>query len=117
MRISDWSSDVCSSVLQAIHRKDYRQPDYWIREVALDFDLLPEATKVTARLSVEPNAAGTAGAALVLAGEGGELLALKLGGQALSAADSTGEERSLSIAGSKKNTAERQLRMHSTKTC
>src|SRR3546814_21129300 len=82
----------------AVFRKDYRQPDYWIREVALEFDLLPEATKVTARLSVEPNAAGTAGAPLVLDGEDVRLRSLSIDGRDLAATAYTVGERSLSIA-------------------
>src|SRR3546814_11776939 len=69
----------------AVFRKDYRQPDYWIREVALEFDLLPEATKVTARLSVQPNAAGTAGAPMVLDGADVRLGSLSLAGRVLAA--------------------------------
>jgi aminopeptidase N len=83
---------------QAIHRQDYRQPDYWIRDVALDFDLQPAATTVTAKLSVEPNAKVAAGAPLVLDGEDVKLLSLTLDGRALGAADYTVDERSLTIA-------------------
>jgi len=39
----------------AIHRKDYRPPDYWVSEVALDFALDPARTRVRALLKVERN--------------------------------------------------------------
>ncbi|HXH00087.1 MAG TPA: aminopeptidase N, partial [Sphingomicrobium sp.] len=39
----------------AIHRKDYRPPDFWVSEVALDFALDPERTRVKAVLKVERN--------------------------------------------------------------
>ncbi|SFR98453.1 aminopeptidase N [Sphingomonas jatrophae] len=40
-----------------IHRGDYRPPDWLVDEVALDFALDPEATRVKARLSVHRNGA------------------------------------------------------------
>ncbi|MEH3105826.1 MAG: aminopeptidase N [Sphingomonas fennica] len=41
----------------AIHRADYRTPDWLVPEIALDFVLDPAATRVTARLTVERNGA------------------------------------------------------------
>ncbi|HET9459612.1 MAG TPA: aminopeptidase N [Sphingomicrobium sp.] len=38
-----------------IRREDYRAPDWLVPEIALDFALDPEATRVRARLSVERN--------------------------------------------------------------
>src|ERR1700704_2986543 len=38
---------------RAIHLKDYRPPPYRIPELALDFNLDPEATRVTATMKVE----------------------------------------------------------------
>ena len=37
---------------RAIRLKDYRAPDYRISEIALDFALDPEATRVTAAMTV-----------------------------------------------------------------
>ncbi len=49
-------------------RLDYRPPDWWVREVALEVDLDPVATRVRARLSVERN--GVHDRPLRLAGDG-----------------------------------------------
>src|SRR3546814_5835800 len=51
MRISDWSSDVCSSDL----RQDYRPPDWLVPDITLDFALDAAATRVHATLSVTRN--------------------------------------------------------------
>ena len=52
---------------RAIALKDYRAPDYRISEIALDFILDPQATRVTATSKVART--GAAGAPLVLNGE------------------------------------------------
>jgi len=83
---------------QAIHRKDYRQPDYWIRGADLAFDLHPDATRVTARLQVEPNAGGGAGKPLVLDGEDLKLLSLAVDGRVLGTSEYAVDDRCLSIA-------------------
>ncbi len=49
---------------------DYRPPDYLIDRVELDINLHLTRTKVRARLSIRPNAAGEPGAPLVLDGDG-----------------------------------------------
>ncbi|HEY3639190.1 MAG TPA: aminopeptidase N [Rhizomicrobium sp.] len=66
---------------RAISLKDYRAPDYRIREIALDFVLDPDATRVTARMQVERsnNAAGP----LVLNGEELKLVSIALDGRVL----------------------------------
>ena len=38
---------------RAVRLKDYRPPDYRVSEIALDFALDPEATRVKARVQVE----------------------------------------------------------------
>ncbi|MAI77673.1 MAG: aminopeptidase N [Myxococcota bacterium] len=40
----------------AVYRADYREPDYWIDAVDLEFELGSESTRVTARLEVRRNA-------------------------------------------------------------
>jgi len=40
---------------QAVHRKDYREPDYWIDAVDLDFELGEDETLVRARLQLRRN--------------------------------------------------------------
>ena len=39
----------------AIRREDYRPPDWLVPEIALEFDLDPERTRVRATLQVERN--------------------------------------------------------------
>ncbi len=63
----------------AILRKDYRPPDYMLSEVALDFALDPERTRVKAVLKVERN--GAHDRPLRLAGDGLRPLAVRLDGQ------------------------------------
>ena len=64
----------------AIHRKDYRRPDYRIETVDLDFDLAPEATVVKSRLVLT----GEHGARpLTLDGESLELLTIAVDGRPL----------------------------------
>ena len=60
---------------QTVYLKDYQPVPYLIDDVFLDFQLEPEATQVTARMSLKPNpASGQKNAPLVL---DGEKLALK----------------------------------------
>ncbi|HWY16029.1 MAG TPA: aminopeptidase N [Rhizomicrobium sp.] len=68
---------------RAVRLKDYKPYDYRIREIALDFALDPEATRVVARMQVERTTLETA--PLVLNGEHLKLLLLKLDGRALAA--------------------------------
>jgi aminopeptidase N len=63
---------------RAIHLKDYRAPDYRISEIALDFILEPEATRVTAISKVTRTGAGP----LVLNGEQLKLLSVEVDGKA-----------------------------------
>lgn len=79
---------------QAIHRKDYRAPDYRIESVALEFDLVPDATKVKSTLRLS---AVNPGSPLVLDGEDLELLSLKLDGRALGSGEYAVAERTLTI--------------------
>ena len=67
------------------YRKDYREPDYWIDQVDLDFELEAEATEVTAILSIRRNETLEGDAPpLVLDGEELETLGVWLDGEALS---------------------------------
>jgi len=68
---------------RAVRLKDYKPFDYRIREIALDFALDPEATRVVARMQVER--ATPEPAPLILNGEHLKLLSLKLDGRALGA--------------------------------
>jgi aminopeptidase N len=66
---------------RAVRLKDYRAPDYRIHEIALDFSLDPEATRVRTRLSVERAVAEPA--PLVLDGEALKLVSIAIDGRAL----------------------------------
>lgn len=79
----------------AIHRKDYRAPDFRIETVELEFDLQPEATRVKSKLAIAPQ---TAGAPLKLDGEDLELLSVAIDGRKLSPADYAADEHGLTIA-------------------
>ncbi|MBA4748059.1 MAG: aminopeptidase N [Sphingopyxis sp.] len=52
-----------------IHRGDYQPPDWLVPDVALDFDLGTDLTRVSAELSVTRNPAGKARAPLLLRGD------------------------------------------------
>jgi aminopeptidase N len=80
---------------RAINLKDYRAPDYRIGDIALDFHLDPDATRVTAKMSV---ARAGADAPLVLNGEQLKLVSLALDGRALSPADYKVDGEMLTIA-------------------
>src|SRR3546814_19476507 len=77
MRISDWSSDVCSSDL-----------DYLIDTADLDFDLGEARTRVRARLAVRGNYDRAGGVRpLVLDGQGLMLVSVALDGRPLGPGD------------------------------
>ncbi|MDE2301990.1 MAG: aminopeptidase N [Sphingomonadales bacterium] len=65
-----------------IRREDYRPPDWLVPEVALDFALDLEMTRVTARLSVARNPAAHDDAVLRLRGDGLEPAAVLVDGAA-----------------------------------
>jgi aminopeptidase N len=80
---------------RAIRLKDYTPPAYRISEIALDFRLDPDATRVRAKMQV--TRAG-ADAPLVLDGEHLKLISVAVDGRALAAADYKANEDSLTIA-------------------
>ncbi|MCW1382391.1 aminopeptidase N [Novosphingobium sp. KCTC 2891] len=55
---------------QVVRRKDYRPPEWLVPEIALDFALSLNATKVVSELKVARNPAGPGGSTLRLNGEG-----------------------------------------------
>ena len=71
---------------QAVFRKDYRSPDYWIDTVDLEFDLGAEETRVRCTLTIRrrEDVVGDA-PPLVLVGEDLECLGVWLDGEALPA--------------------------------
>jgi aminopeptidase N len=79
----------------AVHLKDYRAPDYRVPEIALDFSLDPQATRVAARMRVIRT--GPAGAPLVLNGEAVKLVSVAIDGHPLKADQYTLEPELLII--------------------
>lgn len=67
--------------------EDYRPSDYLIPRTSLDFRLSPDATRVTAVLSVERREGVAASTPLVLDGDGLTLLSVAIDGQLLSEVD------------------------------
>src|SRR5690349_12633092 len=63
----------------AIHREDYRPPDWLVPEISLDFDLDPEKTRVRASFEVVRN--GKHDRPLRLDGDGPKLLGVHVDGQ------------------------------------
>ena len=68
-----------TDIAQPIRLEDYRQPDWLVDTVHLDFSLHPSGTRVKARLSLRPNPKGPA-APLVLDGDEVSLTSLKIDG-------------------------------------
>jgi aminopeptidase N len=67
--------------------EDYRPSDYLIPETSLVFRLSPEATRVTATLTIERREGVAASAPLVLDGDGLTLLRIAVGGRELGPTD------------------------------
>ncbi|WP_454915843.1 aminopeptidase N [Xanthobacter sediminis] len=68
---------------QPIRLSDYRPPEWLVDKVDLDVALHPTQTRVTARLKLRRNPKGTAGAPVVLDGDGLTLVRLALDGAPL----------------------------------
>ncbi|WP_296745438.1 aminopeptidase N [Mesorhizobium sp.] len=78
--------------------EDYRPSDYLIPKTNLDFRLSPDATRVSAVLTIERREGVAASAPLVLDGDGLTLLGVAVDGHALSAADYLATPDQLTIA-------------------
>ncbi|MFT3976060.1 MAG: aminopeptidase N [Sphingomonas bacterium] len=78
-------------------REDYRPPEWLVPEVALDFDLSPEATRVKARLTVTRN--GAHDAPLRLDGAGQRPLAVLVDGVAVNDWRQEGDDLVVSLSG------------------
>jgi aminopeptidase N len=72
-----------SETAPAIRLEDYKPPLYRIDKVALNVELAPKATRVTATLQVKRQLDTAAGAPLVLDGDELSLVAISLNGKAL----------------------------------
>jgi aminopeptidase N len=73
------ASIVAPATPHVIRREDYRPPDWLVPDIALDFDLNPAATRVSATLSVVRN--GDHDRPLVLDGDGLSPVSVKVNGQ------------------------------------
>ena len=71
---------------QPVRLSEYRAPDYFIDHVELDVSLDIHATRVVASLTMRPNSAGRAGAALALDGDELAFVSARLDGEPLDAA-------------------------------
>lgn len=85
---------------RTIYLKDYHPSPYLIDHAALDINLHPAATEVTARLQLRRNPAAdtTAGTPLVLDGDKLKLVSVEIDGDALAKGDYTASSKSLTIA-------------------
>ncbi|BCM18330.1 aminopeptidase N [Mesorhizobium sp. J8] len=72
---------------QVFRLEDYRPSDYLIPRTSLDFRLSPDATHVTALLTIERREGIAASAPLVLDGDGLTLLGIAIDGHLLQASD------------------------------
>ncbi len=86
-----------TEIAHSIQLSDYTPADFRIPATDLVFDLRPETTQVTARLTLERT--GAADAPLVLMGERLKLLSVAVDGRALSPSDYTVTDETLTIAG------------------
>ncbi|MDH5484775.1 MAG: aminopeptidase N, partial [Gammaproteobacteria bacterium] len=78
---------------KTIYLKEYQQPDYWIDQADLRFELGEDETRVITELSLRRNTASQSGQPLELLGEGLQLEGVWLDGQLLTTDDySLGEE-------------------------
>jgi aminopeptidase N len=68
---------------QAIYRKDYTPPTFWVDTVEMGFDLDPAETRVATRITLSRNAQGKSNT-IVLYGEELQLAQLRMNGKALS---------------------------------
>jgi aminopeptidase N len=85
-----------TDIAQPIRLKDYRQPDWLVETVSLDFSLHPTKTKVRATLHMKPNPQVPA-APVELDGDGLTLVGLKVDGTALPAENYVATPDSLTI--------------------
>jgi aminopeptidase N len=83
---------------KTIHLSDYQPPAFLVEQVALEFDLEPDNTRVLARMSLRRNPGhGDAGAPLRLEGEGMELISLALDGRQMDGAEYAVDAAGLSL--------------------
>ncbi len=82
---------------QAIHLKDYREPDYRVDHVELEFDLEANATRIKARLQLHRSEAVAAATPLSLDGEDLVLLSIRLDGRPLGESEYRHDQKGLQL--------------------
>ena len=82
---------------QPIHLKDYREPDFWIPETSLTFELGEESTRVLSKLTMHRNPTQDPKAPLVLNGEQLRLKRVAVDGRELGASEYSVNENQLTV--------------------
>ena len=94
-----------------INRKDYRAPAWLVPDIALDFALGLETTRVRSTLTVEKNPAGDGSATLRLDGDGLAVTSLTLDGRNFNSWAMDGDDLLIDLPGDK-HTIEIETRIH-----
>ncbi|MGE3691283.1 MAG: aminopeptidase N [Novosphingobium sp.] len=82
-----------------IYREDYRPPEWLVSEVALDFALGLDETRVRSTLSVKRNPAGSGASAIRLNGDGIAALAVEVDGKAVNDWRKEGDDLVIELPG------------------
>ncbi|WP_404335216.1 aminopeptidase N [Sphingomonas sp. MMS12-HWE2-04] len=90
-------AQIATQTPHVTRREDYREPDWLVPDIALDFDLDPAATRVRTTLSVTRN--GSHAHPLRLDGEGLTALSVKVDGVAVSDWSMDGEDLIVPLSG------------------
>src|SRR5688572_8239532 len=94
-----------------VRRQDYRPPNWLVPEIALDFALGLETTRVRSTLSVEKNPAGDGSATIRLNGDGINVTSLALDGQHFNSWAMDGDDLLIDLPGDR-HTIEIETRIH-----
>jgi aminopeptidase N len=94
-----------------VQRKDYKSPPWLVPEVALDFALDLETTRVRSRLTVEKNPAGDGAATIRLNGDGIQVTSLSLDGRMFNSWAMDGDDLLIDLPGDR-HTIEIETRIH-----
>ncbi|PCJ60571.1 MAG: aminopeptidase N [Planctomycetota bacterium] len=86
-----------------IYLKDYKQPDYWIKNIDLTFELGEEETVVSSVLKVEKNDSLNHSNPLVLMGEDLTIKSIELNGDVLNESDYKLDDKTLTVLNAKNN--------------
>lgn len=87
-----------TTTLEPVYRKDYRQPDYWITDVDLHFNLNDHETIVQSTIRFQRHSDAPEDAPLVLVGEKLELLSVAIDGNAVNETDYQVSDEELTIS-------------------